>query len=123
VPTFEAFDWATGFVREAEDFAFIGREIAHHFSRQNIRYVEAHFSPTVFRQRLTPQVIAEALCKGLDQVPAVDVRLVAELGRNLGPDGALRTVELVPVVVDRSWLETHVLQARRLVPVATKRGR
>ena len=92
---FKAFDWATGFVREAEDFAFVGREIARDFSRQNIRYVEAHFSPTVFRQRLTPQVIADALRKGLDQVPAVDVRLVAELGRNLGPDGAMRTVEQV----------------------------
>ena len=88
---FKVFDWATGFVREAEDFAFIGREIARDYSRQNIRYVEAHFSPTVFRQRLTPQVIAEALRKGLDQVPAVDVRLVAELG----PDGAMRTVEQV----------------------------
>jgi adenosine deaminase len=92
---FKAFDWATSFVREAEDFTFIGREIARDFSRQNIRYVEAHFSPTVFRQRLTPRVIAEALRKGLDQVPAVDIRLVAELGRNLGPDGAMRTVEQV----------------------------
>jgi adenosine deaminase len=92
---FQMFDWATGFLREPEDFTFVGREIARDFARQNIRYGEAHFSPTVFRQRLTPPPIAEALRKGLDAVPSVDVRLIAELGRNLGPDGAMRTLEQV----------------------------
>jgi adenosine deaminase len=92
---FQMFDWATGFLREPDDFTFVGREIARDFARQNIRYVEAHFSPTVFRQRLAPPPIAEALRKGLDAVPGVDVRLIAELGRNLGPDGAMRTLEQV----------------------------
>jgi adenosine deaminase len=92
---FQMFDWATGFLREPEDFTFVGREIARDFARQNIRYVEAHFSPTVFRQRLTPPLIAEALRKGLDAVPSADVRLIAELGRNLGPDGTMRTLEQV----------------------------
>jgi Adenosine deaminase len=92
---FQMFDWATGFLREPEDFTFVGREIARDFARQNIWYVEAHFSPTVFRQRLTPPPIAEALRRGLDAVPSVDVRLIAELGRNLGPDGAMRTLEQV----------------------------
>src|SRR5215208_2767075 len=53
---FQAFDWATGFLREADDFTLAGREIARDLVRQNIRYVEAHFSPTVFRQRLSPPV-------------------------------------------------------------------
>lgn len=92
---FQMVDWATGFLREADDFTFVGREIARDFARQNIRYVEAHFSPTVFRRRLTPPPIAEALRKGLDTVPSVDVRLIAELGRNLGPDGTMRTLDQV----------------------------
>ena len=92
---FQTFDWATGFLREADDFTFVGQEIARDLARQNIRYVEAHFSPTVFRQRLTPQPIAQALRKGLDTAPSVDVRLITELGRNLGPDGAIRTLEQV----------------------------
>ena len=95
---FQTFDWATGFLREAADFTRIGGEIARDLARQNIRYVEAHFSPTVFRQRLSPQVIAEALRKGLDEVPSVDVRLIAELGRNLGPDQAMRTLAQVAEV-------------------------
>jgi adenosine deaminase len=92
---FQTFDWATGFLREPDDFTFVGGEIARDLARQNIRYVEAQFSPTVFRQRLAPQRIAEALRKGLDTVPSLDVRLIAELGRNLGPDGAMRTLEQV----------------------------
>jgi adenosine deaminase len=92
---FSAFDWATGFLRDTDDFTFVGREIARDLVRQNIRYVEAHFSPTVFRQRLDPQRIAEALRKGLDEVSSVDVALIAELGRNLGPDAAMRTLERI----------------------------
>lgn len=92
---FQTFDWATSFLREPEDFTFVGREIGRDLARQNIRYVEAHFSPTVFRRRLPPQPIAEALRKGLDTASSVDVRLIAELGRNLGPDGAMRTLDQV----------------------------
>jgi len=92
---FQTFDWATGFLRELDDFVFVGREIGRELARQNIRYVEAHFSPTVFRRRLAPQPIAEALRKGLDAIPSVDVQLIAELGRNLGPDGAMRTLDQV----------------------------
>ena len=94
-PFFQTFDWATSFLREPDDFTFVGREIARDLARQDIRYVEAHFSPTVFRQRLAPQAIAEALRKGLDTAPSVDIRLIAELGRNLGPDGAMRTLDQV----------------------------
>lgn len=94
-PFFQLFDWATGFLREPADFTFVAREIARDFARQNIRYAEAHFSPTVFRQRLTPAPIAQALRAGFDAVPSVDVRLIAELGRNLGPDGAMRTLDQV----------------------------
>jgi adenosine deaminase len=92
---FQTFNWATSFLREPDDFTFVGGEIARDLARQNIRYVEAHFSPTVFRQRLAPQAIAEALRKGLDTAPSADVRLIAELGRNLGPGGAMRTLEQV----------------------------
>jgi adenosine deaminase len=95
LPFFQLFDWATSFLREPEDFTFAGREIARDFARQNIRYVEAHFSPTVFRRTLAPAPIAQALRAGLDAVPSVDVRLIAELGRNLGPEGALRTLDQV----------------------------
>jgi adenosine deaminase len=92
-PFFKAWDWVCSFLREPDDFALLGRDVAREFTRQNIRYVEAFFSPTVFRRRMTPQPIAEALRKGLDGVRSVDVRLVADLGRNLGPDGAMRALE------------------------------
>lgn len=94
-PFFVGWDWVCSFLREPADFTLLGREVARDFARQNIRYVEAFFSPTVFRRQMTPQPIAEALRRGLDEVKTVQVSLVADLGRNLGPDGAMRTVEQV----------------------------
>ena len=95
---FEAWDWVCSFLREPDDFTLLGREVARQFARQNIRYVEAFFSPTVFRRRMTPQPVAEALRKELDEVRSVEVRLVADLGRNLGPEGAMRALEQVAEV-------------------------
>ena len=97
-PFFIGWDWVCSFLREPADFTLLGREVARDFARQNIRYVEAFFSPTVFRRQMTPQPIAEALRKGLDEVPSVQVRLVADLGRNLGPEGAMRALEQVAEV-------------------------
>jgi adenosine deaminase len=97
-PFFVGWDWVCGFLREADDFSLLGREVARDFARQNIRYAEAFFSPTVFRRQMTPQPIAEALRKGLDEVRTVRVGLVADLGRNLGHDGAMRTLEQVAEV-------------------------
>jgi adenosine deaminase len=97
-PFFKAWDWVCSFLRAPDDFTLLGREVAREFARQNIRYVEAFFSPTVFRRRMTPQPVAEALRKGLDEVRSVEVRLVADLGRNLGPDGAMRALEQVAEV-------------------------
>jgi adenosine deaminase len=94
-PFFQSWDWVCSFLREPDDFTLLGREVARDLARQNIRYVEAFFSPTVFRRRMTPQPVAEALRKGLDEVRSVEVRLVADLGRNLGPEGAMRTLEQV----------------------------
>jgi adenosine deaminase len=97
-PFFEAWDWVCSFLREYDDFRLLGREVARDLARQNIRYVEAFFSPTVFRRRFTPQPVAEAIRKGLDEVRSVEIRLVADLGRNLGPDGAMRALEQVAEV-------------------------
>ena len=70
------------------------KEIGRDLARQNIRYVGAHFSPTVFGQRCLHNLLP-ALRTGLDATPSVDVRLIAELGRNLGPAGAMRTLDQV----------------------------
>jgi adenosine deaminase len=85
--------WKNQFLREYDDFTCIAEAIARDFVRQNIRYVEAFFSPARFApQGLTPQRLTEAIRAGLARVPAVEVALVPDLVRDLGPECAARTL-------------------------------
>ena len=85
--------WKNQFLREYEDFAFIAQAVAHDLARQNIRYAEIFFSPSDFaRYGLQPQGIAQSIFEGLSAVPEVSARLIADLVRDSGPQGAARTL-------------------------------
>lgn len=92
----ETWVWKNRFLREYEDFALLAEAVARDLASQNIRYVEAFFSPGDFARRgLTPALLAEAIRRGLDRVPAVQVRLVPDLIRDFGPQRAGRVLEEV----------------------------
>ena len=85
--------WKNAFLREYEDFTFIGETVARDLARQNIRYVEAFFSPVDFaRHGLRPQGLAAALRRGLARVPEVEVSLIADVTRDFGPERAALTL-------------------------------
>jgi adenosine deaminase len=93
--------WKNGFLREYEDFELIAAAVARDLARQNIRYVEAFYSPSDFRSAgLQPQPLTEAIRRGLRQVPEVEIALVADLVRDGGPDAARRTLACVSEVRD-----------------------
>jgi len=92
--------WKNQFLRHAEDFAFIAEAVARDLARQNIRYVEAFYSPLDFhRTGLSPQVLTEAIRAGLDRVPEVTVRLVADLVRDFGPEHGAPVLEAIREVM------------------------
>jgi adenosine deaminase len=96
---FRMWVWMIGFLREYEDFTLIARAVAQDLARQNIRYVEAFFSPPDFRRsRLIPQRVVEAIRKGLDDVPSIEVALIADLVRERGSDHARELLERVAEV-------------------------
>jgi adenosine deaminase len=98
----ETWSWKNGFLREAEDFTYIAEAVARDLAAQNIRYVEAFFSPPDFAQHgLTPQEIATAIRAGLERVPQIEVALVADVVRNYGPAAAARTLAAVAEVRDQ----------------------
>jgi adenosine deaminase len=100
----ETWIWKNQFIREYEDFTFIAEAVARDLARQNIRYVEAFFSPGDFAvHNLTPQQIAIAIRKGLNLVPEVRVELIADLIRDTGPDleKAINTLHAVNEVRDQ----------------------
>jgi len=91
--------WKNRFLREYEDFAFIAEQVACDLLDQNILYVEAHYSPSGFlEQGLEIQEITRAIRSGLDKVPGIEVMLIADLIRDLGPESAARTLQEVKEV-------------------------
>ncbi len=91
--------WKNEFLRELEDFTFIAEAVARDLARQNIRYVEAFYSPPDFAHHgLDTQGLTEAVRAGLSRVAAVEVTLVADLVRNYGPERGMRTLAEVAEV-------------------------
>ncbi len=98
----ETWIWKNGFLREYEDFTFISEAVARDFARQNIRYAEVHYSPPEFaRIGLSIQKLTAAVRAGLSRVSGVEVRLIADLVRDLGAERAVRTLAEVREVMDQ----------------------
>ncbi|UCC63607.1 MAG: adenosine deaminase [Anaerolineae bacterium] len=97
----ETWIWKNGFLREYQDFTFIAEAVARDLAGQKIRYVVAFFSPTDFaRHGLETQKLVQAIRTGLDRVPRVEVALVADLVRDVGPARAAVTLAQVREVQD-----------------------
>ncbi|MHB0878086.1 MAG: adenosine deaminase [Anaerolineae bacterium] len=89
----ETWCWKNGFLRQYEDFAFVAEAVARDLAAQNLRYVEAYFSPPDYlRHGLETQGLFEAVRAGLNRVPEVEVALIADFVRDDGPERAERTL-------------------------------
>lgn len=89
----ETWVWKDEFIREYEDFTFFAEAVARDLAGQNIRYVEAFYSPRrALRHGLSVQGVTEALRAGLSRVPQVQVSLVVDFTRDFGPDAADATL-------------------------------
>ena len=96
--------WMMGYVREYDDWTLIGEAVARDLTRQNIRYVEAFFSPPDYRRaRLDPQRATEALRSGLNRVASIEVALVPHLVRDRGVEHANNLLERMGEVQKLGW--------------------
>jgi len=97
----ETWIWKNRFLREYQDFTFIAEAVARDLAGQNIRYVEAFFSPSDFaRHGLKTQKLTEAIRTGLSRVTEVEVALVADFVRDSGSEKAAVTLAEVNEVRD-----------------------
>jgi adenosine deaminase len=97
----ETWMWKNQFLRQYEDFSFIAEAVGRDLAAQNIRYIEAFYSPPDFYPNgLKTQPLTEAIRQGLARVPEIEVALVADLVRNYGPEQGLRTLKEVNEVRD-----------------------
>ncbi len=89
----ETWMWKNEFLREYQDFTLIAEAVARDLARQNIRYVEAFYSPPDFAHHgLEALQLTEAIRAGLSRVPEIEVALVADLVRNYGPERGARSL-------------------------------
>ena len=98
----EIWTWKNGYLREYEDFTLISEAVAQDLASQNIRYVEAFFSPIDFAHHgLETQKLAEAIRKGLDRVNQIEINLIPDLVRTTSLEIASRTLAEVNEVRDK----------------------
>ncbi len=92
----ETWIWKNAFLREYEDFTLFAEAVARDLASQNIRYVEAFYSPPDFAQRgLHLQRLTEAIRTGLGNVPEIEIALIADVVRDNGPEKASATLAQV----------------------------
>lgn len=97
--------WKSQFLREYEDFTFVAEAFARALVAQNIKYAEVHYVPgehcekgrhiARFPKNLDEARITEAFREGLDKVLGVEVALIVDLCRDIGPRGAEETLSRV----------------------------
>ena len=115
--------WKSRFLCELDDFTFFAEAVARDLAAQNIVYVEAFYSPPEYaRFGLSVQEVTVALRKGLDRVPEVQVMLVADLVRDLGPFLARRTLAQVDEVRDQGVIGIGIGGREYLFPAGLFTG-
>jgi adenosine deaminase len=89
----ETWIWMIQFLREYDDFTFFAEAVARDLAGQNIRYAEAFYSPPDFMRRgLQLARLTQAIRTGLDRVPEIEIALIADVVRDLGPENAADTL-------------------------------
>jgi adenosine deaminase len=112
-----AWIWKNSFIRSYEDFSFIAEAVARDLAQQNILYAEVFFSPTRFLdQGMEPQGLAQAIRQGLDRVPETEIRLIADLVRDHGPEQARKTLTQIRAVMDCGIIGIGIGGSEHLYP-------
>ena len=109
--------WKNQFLREYEDFTFFAEAVARDLAGQNIRYVEAFYSPSdFFRRGLSLQRLTEAIRIGLRRVPEIEIALIVDVVRDDGPEKALATLAMANEVRDQGLIGMGMGGSEQLFP-------
>lgn len=95
----EVWTWMTSFIKEEKNFEEIAYQVLRNLSEQNVKYVEAFYSPgDYWRQGLSVQKITEYMIKGKKRAYqdfGICSELIVDLIRNHGPDVGIQRLEEV----------------------------
>jgi adenosine deaminase len=96
----ETWSWKNQFIREVEDFSIISEAVFYDLAGQNVKYAEIFISPSLFKNRLTPQRIVEAIAGSIPKIPGIAINLIVDLVRDYGPEQEIRTLNEINEVKD-----------------------
>ena len=91
--------WKNSFITEYEDFEELAYQVLQSLSQQNVKYVEAFYSPRDFtfrNKRLSASGITESLIKGKKRAFndfGIRSELIVDLVRNYGPRMAMNLLK------------------------------
>ncbi len=95
----DVWTWKNTFIRTEEDFEEIAYRVLESLSKQNVKYIEAFYSPGDFwRVGLTVQGITEYLIKGKERAYrdfGIQSELIIDLIRDHGPERSMKYLEEV----------------------------
>jgi adenosine deaminase len=95
----EVWTWKNTFIKEEKDFEEIAYRVLDNLSKQNVKYVEAFYSPgDYWRQGLSVQGITECLIKGKERAYrdfGIQSELIIDLIRDHGPKRSMHYLEEV----------------------------
>jgi adenosine deaminase len=95
----EVWSWKNTFIKEEKDFEEIAYRVLDNLNKQNVKYVEAFYSPgDYWRQGLSVQGITECLIKGKERAYrdfGIRSELIIDLIRDHGPERSVQYLEEV----------------------------
>lgn len=101
----ETWIWKNQFIRDARDFEKIGYNVLRDLSQQNIKYVEAFYSPGDFeKQELSIKDITLNLLKAAQQAQSdfgIQCRYIIDLVRDDGPKAGMQRLDEVTPFLDQ----------------------
>jgi adenosine deaminase len=93
----DAWTWKNTFIEEERDFEEIAFQVLRDLSEQNVKYVEAFYSPgDYWRQSLSVQGITEHIIKGKERAYhdfGIRCELIVDVTRDHGPEVGMQRLE------------------------------
>ncbi|MGB3479517.1 MAG: adenosine deaminase [bacterium] len=91
--------WKNTFIKEEKDFEEIAYQVLCNLSKQNVKYVEAHYAPgDYWRQGLSEQGITECLIKGKKRAHddfGIGCELILDICRDNGPEKGMERLNML----------------------------
>lgn len=113
----ETWVWKNQFIRDYDDFSLIAEAVARDFAGQQIRYAEVFYSPPDFaRHGLQTQPITEAIRRGLNKVPEIEIALVADLVRDFGAEQGARVLSELAELQSLGVIGVGIGGSEQIVP-------